>query len=223
MNNFRYIHVLVEGPTEEAFIREVLAPYCLRNGVVMQASVLSKKGKKGGDVKFSRCKKEIRAFLIQRTDLTVCTFIDYYGVSEWPGTNSIPPNAPPSRIANEMNQATILALLASYPELGTSINRYVPFTAVHEFETLLFSDSTILAQETGIEQKLIDAVLQQFGEPERINNSPSTAPSKRLLSWCPSYAKVRHGKTIAKAIGIDKMRQACPQFNEWLTKLGVPN
>lgn len=222
MNNFRNVHVLVEGATEGTFIRGVLAPYCLQKGVIMQASELSKKGQKGGDIKFSRCKNEIRAFLKQRSDQTICTFIDYYGVTEWPGTDNIPTNAPPARIADEMNRATIQALLDSYPELSSAIDRYVPFTAVHEFETLLFSDATILAQEIGVKQKLIDDVLEQFGEPERINNSPNTAPSKRLLSWYPGYAKVRHGTRIASAIGIDKMRHACPLFNAWLLSIGVP-
>ena len=222
MNDLHYIHVLVEGPTEGTFIREVLAPYCLKYGVIMQASVLSKKGQKGGNIKFSRCKNEIRAFLRQRTDQTVCTFIDYYGVTEWPGTDNIPPNASPARIAAEMNSSTIQALLDSYPELSSAIDRYIPFTAVHEFETLLFSDTAILAQAIGAKQEAIDAVLHQFGEPERINNSPNTAPSKRLLSWCPGYAKVRHGTLIARAIGIDKMRKACPLFNAWLLSIGVP-
>lgn len=222
MNNLHYVHVLAEGPTEETFIREVLAPYCLKHGVIMQASVLSKKGQKGGDIKFSRCKNEIRAFLKQRNTLTVCTFIDYYGVAEWPGTDSIPPNATPARIADEMNSATIQSLLDSYPELSSAIDRYVPFTAVHEFEALLFSDAAILAQEIGVVCKIIETVLHQFGDaPERINNSPNTAPSKRLLSWCPGYAKVRHGTQIARAIGIDKMRQACPLFNDWLLNIGV--
>lgn len=222
MSNYRNVHILVEGPSEQAFVREVLAPYCSLYGVFITTSVLSKSGQKGGDVKFSRSKKEIYAFLCQRPDWFVCTFVDYYGVSEWPGIAAIPPGASPACIADHMNQAARRELSDSYPDLQDSMHRYIPFVAVHEFETLLFSDSAILAREINVKKDLIDAVLREFGEPECINNSPATAPSKRILTWCPGYAKVRKGLAIAKAIGIAKMRSACPLFDAFLQQLGIP-
>lgn len=222
MNKYQNVHILVEGPSEAAFVREVLKPYCSLRGVFITASVLSKSGQKGGDVKFSRSKKEIYAFLRQRPDRIVCTFVDYYGVSEWPKIDTIPSGATPACIAEHMNQAACQGLMDSYPDLQNDIDRYIPFVAVHEFETLLFSDSTILARELNVKKKVIDKVLREFGAPERINNSPATAPSKRILSWCPGYAKVRKGLAIAKAIGIDKMRSACPLFNSFLLQIGVP-
>ena len=73
MNEIRNVHVLVEGQSEESFIRDVLAPYCAHRDVYMTQSVLTKKGSKGGDIRFSRSKKEIRNFLCQRKDLIVST------------------------------------------------------------------------------------------------------------------------------------------------------
>jgi hypothetical protein len=55
--------------------------------------------------------------------------------------------------------------------------------------------------------------------PELINESPQTAPSKRILKICDSYDKVDDGILILKEIGLNKLRSECTHFNEWLTKL----
>lgn len=222
MNNSKNVHVLVEGQSEEAFIREILGPYCAHRGVYMTQSRLSKPGSKGGDVRFSRSRNEIRNFLLQRKDWIICTFVDYYGIHEWPGTSDIPRHASPQQIADLMNNGAKTGMKESFPHLCYDIDsRYIPYTAVHEFETLLFSDCDILANELNISPLIVHAVLHQFGEAERINNSPETAPSKRLLAWNPNYSKTRKGIAIAKTIGISKMRKACPLFNVWLNQIGV--
>ena len=92
--------------------------------------------------------------------------------------------------------------------------------AVHEFETLLFSDSAILAQELGVERTVVDEVLNQFdGRPESINNSFETAPSKRLEGWKENYKKTVDGIAIAEKIGLQSMRAKCPLFNAWLSAI----
>ncbi len=51
----------------------------------------------------------------------------------------------------------------------------------------------------------VDEVIEECGSPEKINNSPQTAPSKRLERWAHGrYGKTTSGIVIAKAIGIDK-------------------
>ena len=91
---------------------------------------------------------------------------------------------------------------------------------VHEFETLFFSDSALLADGLGIGKQRVDDILSEAnGEPERINNSRETAPSKRIEGLKYNYNKVSDGFVIAQAIGIDKMREACPLFNDWLTSI----
>jgi hypothetical protein len=65
------------------------------------------------------------------------------------------------------------------------------------------------------------AVAQAFSNPEDINDSPETAPSKRILSIFPAgtYSKPEHGPLIAEATGMDAIRAKCPAFNEWIGKL----
>ncbi|MEO1765387.1 MAG: DUF4276 family protein, partial [Cyanobacteria bacterium J06629_18] len=55
--------------------------------------------------------------------------------------------------------------------------------------------------------------------PEHINDSPVTAPSKRILACCSGYEKPLHGSLIAIDIGLDTIRKQCRHFNQWLTRL----
>lgn len=220
------VYIIAEGHTEKRFVDMVLTPYCANFEVFLHCIIVKKPGQPGGDVKFGRTKKDIRAFLKQRSDTTVCSFVDFYGIKEWPDMEIARAKSEPSDIAAVLNNAAVREMKAFCGEVQMLEKRYIPFTAVHEFETLLFSDAKILADELGIEQGLVDAVLSECGAPERINNSPQTAPSKRLEKWCqdkkPPYKKTITGITIAQKIGIDKMRRACPLFNQWLEQLGVP-
>ena len=51
---------------------------------------------------------------------------------------------------------------------------------MYEFEALLFSDNEKMAAGLGTQKDWIDAVLSEFYDIEKINNSKETAPSKRI-------------------------------------------
>lgn len=219
MSDYVEAIAIVEGKTEQIFIEKVLAPYLAPNNIFMTATQVSKPGQKGGDVKFSRALKDIRNHLKQRSDTYVCTFVDYYGIKEWPGVDTLAANSSPAEIAHVVNQASRAGVLEQYPDLQSD-RRYIPYFAVHEFEALLFSDSEVLAQKLGIDVKSVQSVLDGCGEPEAINNSPQTAPSKRLDNWCDGkFKKTTAGIAIAEAIGIANLREQCGVFNAWLNQL----
>ncbi|HBE6261669.1 TPA: DUF4276 family protein [Escherichia coli] len=220
MSNYLEVMVIVEGKTEQIFIERVLAPYLAQKMIFIYATQVSKPGQKGGDIRFSRVCQDIGNHLKQRPDTIVTTFIDYYGTKDWPGLSELLPHSTSMQIAERLNQASrqeINALFSAY----RSDTRFIPFIAVHEFESLLFSDSNVLASALGINESLITAVLEECGEPEAINNSPQTAPSKRLNGWCANgkFAKTTQGITIAESTGIAKIREACPLFNYWLEQI----
>ena len=145
--------------------------------------------------------------------------MDYYGVTEWPGIDAIPQGVSPSKIAQIVNDATQRRVGELFPELRTD-KRFIPYMAIHEFEALLFSDSGILASKLNLTPRDIDAVLEECGEPEAINNDPKTAPSKRLTRFANGcFSKTRLGISIAREIGVPKMRRKCPVFNHWLEQL----
>jgi hypothetical protein len=91
---------------------------------------------------------------------------------------------------------------------------------MYEFEGLLFSSPSTIA--TVLQQDEIrlwaEDILHQFhGNPELINNSSQTAPSKRLA--VTPYRKTTHGPNIAKEIGLDILRGKCKGFGDWLSRL----
>ena len=67
-------------------------------------------------------------------------------------------------------------------------------------------------------QTTLRPVLRQVSiiqpNPELINNSPNTAPSKRILKVIPAYDKTVTGVEILRKISLNKLRQKCQHFND---------
>lgn len=91
---------------------------------------------------------------------------------------------------------------------------------LHEFEGILFSnpESFELIAETDVVNKIRE-IRESYPTPEHINNSPETAPSKRLEKLIPNYAKIKNGTLISKHMGIDKILAECPHFREWIEQI----
>nr|WP_321269287.1 DUF4276 family protein [uncultured Tolumonas sp.] len=219
MSNYIEVMAIVEGKTEQVFVEKVLKPYLADKMIFIKATQASKPGQKGGDVKFSRVINDIRDHLKQRNDTYVTTLVDYYGIKEWPGLDSLAQNLTPYQIADHLNAATKQQVVSEFANQQAE-RRFIPYIAVHEFEALLFSDSAILASELCVDEDQVKNVLTECGEPEAINNGKETAPSKRLDNWSPNgkFAKTTAGIAIAQQIGITQMREQCPLFNAWLAQ-----
>lgn len=218
MNSYTEVIAVVEGKTEQIFIEKILAPYLGHKNIGIRATQVSKPGTKGGDVKFSRVERDLSNHLKQRNDTYVTTFVDYYGTNEWPGLDQINTNQEPIAIAQILNTSAKAVMIEQLP-LCNVVDRYIPFVAVHEFEALLFSDAVALADELKVDLGLVNRIIEGCGSVEKINNSPQTAPSKRLSGLNSRFKKTTTGISIAERIGIEKMRQASPLFDDWLGAL----
>jgi hypothetical protein len=219
MNECANVIVLSEGPTEQLFVKQLLAPYLAQKGVFLQAVVLHKPGQKGGDVKFARARNDIGKHLKQRKNTWITLFVDYYGIdSDWPGYAESRQQTEHARKAQIMNQATAEEIDTLFADLD-STRRFIPYVSMHEIEALYFSDPPCLAEKSGAPLKSVEQILAECGEPENINDHPTTAPSKRLEYLSNRFKKTTTGIAIATAIGIPKMRQSCPLFNRWITTL----
>ena len=97
--------------------------------------------------------------------------------------------------------------------------RFIPYVAMHEFEAMLFSDPKLLAEQLKVPESDINDILAECGEPENIDDSPLTAPSKRLDNLSTRFKKTSTGIAIAKAIGLVKIKEQCPLFNKWMTEI----
>jgi len=212
----------VEGQTEKLFIDRVLAPHLVSRLIYVTPIILSKPGSKGGDVRFDRAKNDIGRYLKQRSDTYVTLCFDYYGTrKDWPGfvrTESDQQSLTPAQKAERVKQATAERIAGLFPDLDTS-RRFIPYVAMHEFEALLFSSPRILAERIGVDEAQISSIVTACGGPESINDSPQTAPSKRLEAFPNQFRKTTMGIAIAEEIGLPTIRAGCPLFDAWVTRL----
>jgi len=212
------IVALVEGQTENIFVRDLIQPYLANRSVFITSNLLSKPGQKGGDVKFSRAQRDIGSRLKQRPDTWVTLFVDYYGIDgDWPGyqrSKEATSHISKAQIMNESTAEKVNELFGAHD----SETRFIPYISMFEIEALLFSDVAMLADKLKVKRHQVDTVLAQC-EPEQINDSPHGAPSKRLQVLSKPFKKTVTGIDIARAIGIHKMLDACPLFNSWIRTL----
>jgi uncharacterized protein DUF4276 len=211
---------VVEGKTEQTFIRDVLVPALSEKGVFMSPRVVGKPGHKGGNVKYPRVRKDILGLLKQDPELYCTTMFDFYALPlDWPGyeesrSQSYPHNA--ECIENAVAEDIVLTLGSSFDS-----RRVVPYIQMYEFEALLFSNTDILSitiQKSDRKNEL-QSLVRQFGCPEKIDDDPNGAPSKRIRKFAPHYQKVIQGAITAQRIGLDAIRQGCPRFHKWITTL----
>ena len=219
MNSPVEIVALVEGQSERIFLADLIAPHLAERGVFLTPIVISKPGQKGGDVKFVRVRNDIGLHLKQRNDTYLTLFIDFYGIrSDWPGLDEAKAQTMPGGKAEKINRATFAEVERLFGAYGV-YRRFLPYFSMHEFEALLFSDPQILTAQLGVSQNVVDEILTECGEPEAIDDSPLTSPSKRLEALSTRYKKTTTGIVIARAIGLVAMRHECPLFNAWLTRI----
>ena len=127
-----------------------------------------------------------------------------------------------SRHIKEPYQKVELLELAFAQEIQKQ--RFIPYIHLHEFEALLFADVRpfdweFLSHESQIQE--LHKIIDTFSNPELINEGESTAPSKRIIKLISEYEsrKSSAGPAIAKAIGLERLREKCSHFNQWLTRL----
>lgn len=225
MSSYVEVMIVVEGQTEQTFVKEVLAPEMARKGIFLHSALIGKPGHKGGDIRFDRAKNDIGLHLKQRSNTYVSTMFDFFRIeADWPGKKEViriisnGTSLSATEKAKLLEEATLNEIKGSFPECNPEL-RLLPYIEMHEFEALLFSDASILGNGIGVDQSRIEDILEEFEDPEEINDRPDTAPSKRLIRLHKGYRKVAMGKTISEAIGIPAIREKCQHFDTWLTTL----
>jgi hypothetical protein len=218
----------VEGETEETFVNEVLRPHLYMRGYESVGARLvgnaRLRDRRGGIRAWSTVRKDITKHLKEDQGCLATTMVDYYGLPQT-GAKAWPGRAAAGTLPFAQKAATVENALSEdiYNELGGEFDpdRFIPFVVLHEFEGLLFSDCTLFSQGIG-RLDLADAfqaIRDEFSSPEEINDSPFTAPSKRVEQLVIGYQKPLLGTLAVLEIGLANIRRECPHFNEWLSRL----
>jgi hypothetical protein len=215
------LYLTVEGETELKFAKETLGPHLSRFEVEVRPRMVltnRKLGKRGGVPAFQKLKRETTHLMKvdAHREARFSTMIDLYALPlDYPGWNDAKKRSRPSDRVLELEK--VLAR-----ELEDS--RFIPFLQLHEFEAFLYCDlsqiqSLIEESDKGIAH--LQKEIACFSCPEDIDDGETTAPSKRLINHVPRYEnlKVRVGSPAASAIGLQVLREKCPHFGQWLTRL----
>jgi Domain of unknown function (DUF4276) len=217
------ILIAVEGETEETFVNEVLSPHLCNYGFQNVAARLvgnsRARHRRGGIGSWPETKKDLVRHLKQDQKLFVGLMVDYYALpANWPKRteSSAYGHDEKARSIQRAIHAEVSAEMGS----GFVEDRFVPLIMMHEFEAILFSDTVKFARLVDLPiAAQLKNIVDQFGDPEKINDSPQTAPSKRILSLVPNYQKPLYGNLIAMEIGLVEIRNKCSHFNSWVTEL----
>ncbi|MBB6463333.1 hypothetical protein HNR74_004547 [Flammeovirga kamogawensis] len=165
-----------------------------------------KKNKKGGIGSFEKFKNEVER--VQATgNVIITTLLDFYGLP-----TSFPNHSDDVQRIKEIEDGMA-------DQIGSS--DFIPYLQKHELEALMFSSEEVLhnAVDTKEQEEAVSAIIKAYTNPEDINNSPQTAPSKRLDSILDPYEKTVHGDLIFDDLTMEEILSQCPRFKEWVDKL----
>lgn len=221
------LHIVCEGQTEESFVKKVLQPYLRSYGIVAKPILVTtnrSKRAQGGIVNFSHVERDIQDTLKLWSSNNyehhvVTTFIDYYALpNDFPRFSEAQKYFEPYQRVECLEQA-----------LGERIHssRFLPYIQLHEFETLVLCGYQYLAAYypdcKGLEEKLKKEFTSQEN-PEFIDGGTTTAPSKRILRLLESTYKKKYNKPFMGAyvtaqVGIERLRELCFHFNQWVAQI----
>ena len=211
--------MLVEGQSEETFVKRTLTPHLAWHDVYVESPAMlwTKRLPNGGGFRGGVSNwNQIHRHLLRLTndsDAWVSTLLDFHGLpKDFPGL--------PEALGAGDPQEKVVALQDRF---AAELNhrRFIPFLALHEFEAWLFSAPDVVEahfSKAHLADRLRDAV-QQAGAPELIDHGADTHPKARLHSLVGGYKETSDGPTLLEKIGIPAVRAACPHFDGWVSRL----
>lgn len=215
------LNMIVEGQTEETFIRDILAPHLGMFGVFVYVRSVEtgrtrNKIHRGGLKTYLKAKNDISAWLKQEKETYLTTMFDYYALpGDFPGR---------SEVRFDWDPFTKVRTIEKALALDIDNERFIPYIQLHEFEALLFSDIGKLSVFFPEKEREIHRIAQDVSDcesPEHINDGVATAPSKRIILRIPEFYDLKRiaGPTVAKTIGLNRIREKCHHFDAWLKQL----
>ncbi|KIA82452.1 DUF4276 family protein [Flavobacterium sp. AED] len=218
------VHIIVEGQTEVRVFYSILVPYIQSKVENVYIEITPIKHSGGGIVKYSKLLPELRNHLADKEKI-VTTFFDYYGIVEghsYPKYKEAKIDQPNSKVGVVILEDALKEDLALK---GINTRNFIPYIQLHEFEALLFSSNEGFEFQYDNSRVLreLKEIALRYETPEDINDSPVTAPSKRIIAILDKqgekYEKVIDGDAISIMVGIEAMMEKCPRFRVWVETL----
>ncbi|HNW50233.1 MAG TPA: DUF4276 family protein [Prolixibacteraceae bacterium] len=223
----KYLNIIVEGSTEEAFVNDVLVKHFAQLNIFVSARKIrtgwdksANKPSKGGMLNYSKFRNDVLRWIESdknQPQFWYTSMIDLYAFPKdnlSPYTDQIQSINDPYQKINTLEQA--IARNINHPQ-------FIPYVQLHEFEAFLLVNPDMLLAMYPNEQTAINQLKKETNnkKPEEINESQQTAPSKRIIKYLPAYEgqKAQVGPMVVEDIGLTALRLRCTHFNDWITKL----
>lgn len=212
------IIIFGEGQTEQEFSNDVLKKHFHKLEIYLDTPTF------GGIGNWNKLKYQIVKTLKSDKTAYVTTLIDFYGIKS---THDFP-NWEDAIKSTSKSTAMELLEKGMVDDVEHSIrDRFIPYIQLHEFEALLFCNIEVFNNNFEKNEfsnyAYLEETIDNNPNPETINNSSVTAPSKRLEKIIKNYSsqggKIVYGSLLAEEIGLDFIREKCIRFNDWITKL----
>ena len=219
------LYLFVEGKTEQTFANTVLSPHLAIRDVYMQPALQIAHARRhgvvhrGGGRNYQPMRDDILRLTKQEKgdDVFFSTMIDLYAIApEFSGLTEA------ERFRNDPYQR--VQSLESAWASDIADRRFIPFLALHEFETYLFAKPEEFGSFYPNERERIVSLRllrDSLETPELINDGEHTSPSKRIIQVLHDYkkAKAAIAPQVAQSIGLAAIRACCPHFDAWIQRL----
>lgn len=212
------LFALVEGVSEETFVRDVLAPHLATFNVYISAIQVTTNRRlgragKGGLTRFARVREDLRRLMTEKTGprYRFTTMFDLYRLpSDFPSY--------PTHATAKARQRALKLEAALAEEFDDK--RLIPYLQVHEFESLVLADLDAMGRMFPDKDDSITslrAAVENAGGPENVNDTDP--PSRTILAKLPSYDKVLAATQLARFSSLPVLRAVCPHFDSWVRQL----
>jgi hypothetical protein len=201
--------IVAEGLTEVNFVTQILKPH-LEDRASGQLNVSAPNLM--GFKKYAAIKKFVRKLLASPdTGAVVTTMVDLFRIpGDFPGLANASRKSPADRVRH----------LEECFNADVADGRFFAYLQLHEFEALLLADSSALIELHPNRQAGIQALekrVARFNSPELVNRD--RPPSYWIKDAIPEYHKTVDGPIVTGTIGLSRLRERCPHFGEWLSRL----
>ena len=218
------LYLTVEGQTEAAFATGVLTPHLANFAVFLSPPRFTglhrrRRGRipQGGLLNtFGHALSDMHTWMLedQSPDARFSMMVDLY---------SLPHDFPDYTIGMSKSTGTEQALTLEQSLIASiGDTRFIPYLQVHEYEALVLVDPRRISTIYEISNADLEALCQEcesYDSPEEINHGQHSHPKFRIQARIPKYDENVAGPLLAEAIGLQTLRERCPHFGRWLTRL----
>ena len=218
------LYLTVEGQTEAAFATSVLTPHLANFDVFLSPPRFTglhrrRRGRipQGGLLNtFGHALADIRVWLLEdrSPDARFSMMVDLYSLpTDFPGYQQ-------GRSKSTGREQAVALQQTLAAEIGVAW--LIAYLQVVVYEALVLVDPRRIATIYEVRDAVMDALCEEcnaHSTPEEINHGQQSHPKFRIQARIPEYDENIAGPLLAEAIGLQSLRERCPHFGEWLTRL----